>query len=58
MFEADLMNYLDVDYALGSRINAMGTSPSNVEKQIQSIKQELLVLSKWSKHNPHPGLKI
>jgi hypothetical protein len=36
----------------------MGTSPSNVEKQIQSIKQELLVLSKWSKHNPHPGLKI
>jgi argininosuccinate lyase len=58
LFEADLMNYLDVDYALGSRINAMGTSPSNVEKQIQSIKQELLVLSKWSKHNPHPGLKI
>ena len=58
LFEADLMNYLDVDYALGSRINAMGTSPSNVEKQIQSIKQELLVLSQWSKHNPHPGLKI
>lgn len=58
IFQSDLMDSLNVDKALNSRINAMGTSPENVAKQIQAVKQELLVLSKWSKHNPVPGLNI
>lgn len=57
-FEKDLLESLNVDNALSSRINFMGTSPENVLKQVQAVKQELLVLSKWSKHNPVPGLKI
>ncbi len=57
-FEIDLLDQLNIDKALSSRINTMGTAPDNVSKQIQAVKQELLVLGKWSNHNPLPEIKL
>lgn len=55
---SDLLELLNVENALASRINFMGTAPSNVSKQIEGVKQELYVLKKWSNHNPIPGFKL
>ena len=57
-FDKDLLDCLNVDKALSSRINTMGTAPDNVAKQVQAVRQELVVLAKWSNHNPVPGLNI
>ncbi|MFM7139815.1 MAG: hypothetical protein ACKOXS_05870, partial [Actinomycetes bacterium] len=57
-FDKDLLDCLNIDKALSSRINTMGTAPDNVAKQVQAVRQELVVLAKWSNHNPVPGLNI
>ncbi len=56
--QVDLLELLNVENALASRVNFMGTSPSNVSKQIEGVKQELAVLKKWSNHNPIPGFTV
>lgn len=57
-FSNDLIESLNVEKALSSRINAMGTAPKNVSKQIEAVRKEVIVLNKWSSHNPLPGLNI
>ena len=57
-FDKDIIDSLTIEKALSSRINTMGTAPENVSNQIQKVRQELQILSKWSKHNPVPKLDL
>jgi argininosuccinate lyase len=55
--DEDIVHVLDVEYALSSRSNSLGTSPKSIKKQISNMDDKIKIFSKWVKNNPVPELK-